>query len=181
MTDDRTLIQQCLDGHPQAYGVLIDRYQKPLYNAALRMLNNVQDAEDITQVVFVKAYEKLDTYKPKYKFFSWIYRMTVNESLNLLKRQKRFEALEEVMVAHSLTPAEHAVVVDESDRVGIALMGLNPEDRAMVLLKHFEGFSYKEIGYILEIPVKTVKSRLYTARQRLKDILLTKGFSPTHG
>ncbi len=135
------------------------------------MLNNVQDAEDVTQTVFLNAFVKLRTYDPRYKFFSWIYRMTVNESLNTLKRRKPTVTLEPKL--HVRAPvAAPDTAAELQDRVGRALMGLRPDDRAVVVLKHFVSFSYKEIADVLEIPVRTVKSRLFTARERLRDALL---------
>ncbi len=85
---DRALVARWLEGQSDAASGLVDRYQKRLFNVALRMLGNVQDAEDVTQTVFLNAFLKLRSYDPRYKFFSWIYRMTVNESLNALKRRK---------------------------------------------------------------------------------------------
>jgi len=135
------------------------------------MLGNVQDAEDVTQTVFFNAFLKLRTYNPRYKFFSWIYRMTVNDSLNTLKRRKPTEGLEnESDIRTPVAAPDHAVELQ--DRVGKALMCLRPDDRAVVVLKHFVSFSYKEIADVLEIPVRTVKSRLFTARERLRDALL---------
>ena len=134
------------------------------------MLGNVQDAEDVTQRVFLNAFLKLRTYNPRYKFFSWVYRMTVNESLNALKRRGPMEGLEnESDIRTSVTAPDKAVELE--DRVGKALMCLRPDDRAVVVLKHFVSFSYQEIADVLEIPVRTVKSRLFTARERLKGAL----------
>ena len=131
------------------------------------MLDNAQDAEDVTQTVFFNAFTKLRTYDPKYRFFSWIYRMTVNESLNVLKRRKRTVTLEDELAIPAPGAApDHGAEVQ--DRVGRALMRLTPDDRAVVVLKHFVSFSYEEIADVLEIPVKTVKSRLFTARERLR-------------
>ena len=76
---DRALVKRCLEGHRDAAGGLVDRYQQRLFNVALRMLDNVQDAEDVTQTVFLNAFLMLRTYDPRYRFFSWIYRMTVND------------------------------------------------------------------------------------------------------
>ena len=164
---DRALVRRYLEGQRDAAAGLVDRYQKRLFNVALRMLDNAQDAEDVTQTVFLNAFVKLRTYDPKYRFFSWIYRMTVNESLNLLKRRKWTVALED----DAAIPAPGASADRETeaeDRVGRALMQLTPDDRAVVVLKHFVSFSYQEIADVLTIPVKTVKSRLFTARERLR-------------
>ncbi len=165
--EDRTLVRQCLAGLAEAPGRLVERYQQRLFNVALRMLNNVQDAEDVTQTVFLNAFRKLKTYDPKYRFFSWIYRMTVNESLNTLKRRKKTVTLEDELAipARGAAPDRAA---EAEDRVGKALMGLKPDDRAVVVLRHFVSFSYQEIADVLEIPVQTVKSRLFTARERLR-------------
>src|SRR5213592_4881860 len=92
---DRALVERYLENHGAAAGALVDRYQQRLFNVALRMLGNVQDAEDVTQTVFLNAFHRLRTYDPRYKFFSWIYRMTVNESLNMLKRRKPTVPLED--------------------------------------------------------------------------------------
>ena len=171
---DRALIRGYLDGRQDAAGGLIDRYQKPLFNVALRMLHDAQDAEDVTQTVFLNALLKLRSYDPKYRFFSWVYRMTVNESLNLLKRRKRTVALDD---APGLpVPGSAADQIAEAhDRVGKALLTLNPEDRAVVVLRHFVSFTYEEIADVLEVPVKTVKSRLFTARDRLRTALRDTG------
>jgi RNA polymerase sigma-70 factor (ECF subfamily) len=168
---DRTLVREYLDGQRDAASGLVDRYEKRLYNLALRLLANVQDAEDVIQTVFLNAFMKLDTFDPRYRFFSWIYRMTVNESLNMLKRRKGTVALEDV--PDIAAPATRSSGVSEArDRVGKALQRLKPDDRAVVVLKHLESFSYEEIADMLDIPVKTVKSRLFTARERLRLTLL---------
>ena len=168
---DRAFVRGYLEGQRDAASGLIDRYQKPLFNVALRLLHDAQDAEDVTQTVFLNALLKLRSYDPKYRFFSWVYRMAVNESLNVIKRRKRTVALEE----EPGLPAPGSgsdQVTEVEDRVGKALMELKPDDRAIVVLRHFVSFTYEEIGNVLEIPVKTVKSRLFTARERLKIVLL---------
>lgn len=165
--EDRALVQRCLENHGDAAGALVDRYQQRLFNLALRMLGNVQDAEDVTQTVFLNVFHSLRTYDSQYKFFSWIYRMTVNESLNMLKRRKPTVTLEDDL--DILAPGAAADgALEAEDRVGRALMGLKPDDRAVVVLRHFVSFSYQEIAAVLEIPVQTVKSRLFTARDRLR-------------
>lgn len=169
---DRALVGRYLEGHSAAAGALVDRYQQRLFNVALRMLGNMQDAEDVTQTVFQNAFLKLDTYDPKYRFFSWIYRMTVNESLNALKRRKPVETLDDGLAipTQGMDAAADARTEAET-RVRTALAALKPDDRAVVVLKHFASFSYQEIAQVLEIPVQTVKSRLFTARERLRHTL----------
>jgi RNA polymerase sigma-70 factor (ECF subfamily) len=162
---DRLLVKRCLEGQPDGPIGLVDRYHKRLFNVALRMLGDVQDAEDVTQTVFFNAFDKLRSYDPKYRFFSWIYRMTVNESLNLLKRKKRTVTLEDIVAIKAPGPDHDAEV---NDLVGRALMELKPNDRAVVVLSHFASFSYQEIADMLDIPVQTVKSRLHEAREKLR-------------
>lgn len=167
---DRALVRRYLDGEPEAASALVDRYQQRLFNVALRMLGNLQDAEDVTQTVFCNTFLKLRTYDPSYRFFSWIYRMIVNESLNALRRRKRTVTLADELALAAPGAAQDRLTEVE-DRVARALMSLRPDDRAVVVLRHFVSFSYGEIAEVLEIPVRVVKSRLYEARERLRLIL----------
>ncbi|NIS25637.1 sigma-70 family RNA polymerase sigma factor [candidate division KSB1 bacterium] len=164
-----------MNGNTQAFEAIVDRYQEPIFNAALRMVDDYDDAQDIAQLVFVKAFEKLNKFNPKYKFFSWIYRMVINESINFLSQRKQHEDLNVNLVAKERTPDQQFENLELSAKIQTALMALNIEYRAVVILKHFEGFSYKEIGYILDTPEKTVKSRLFTARQQLREVLVKQG------
>lgn len=135
------------------------------------MLGNVQDAEDVTQTVFCNAFLSMSSYDPTYRFFSWLYRMTINESLNQVKRRKRTVTLDD----DSAIPVREVAVdnaVEAEDRVRTALMNLRPDDRAVVVLRHFVSLSYERIAEVLEVPVRTVKSRLFTARERLRLALL---------
>lgn len=168
---DRTLVRRYLNGDRDAACGLIDRYERRLFNIALRMLGNVQDAEDVTQTVFGNVFDSLQSYDPKYRFFSWIYRMTVNESLNQLKRRKPMVTLQDdAPIAVGGAGADDTL--EATDRVGRALMELKPEDRAVVVLRHFHSLSYGEMADVLKIPEPTVKSRLFTARERLRLALL---------
>ena len=166
---DRALVRRFLDGERAAGDELVNRYHRSVFNVALRMLGNVQDAEDVTQTVFGNAFLALDSYDPKFRFFSWIYRMTVNESLNTIKSRRNMVSLD----GSFDVPSAGATSQSEAEyRVGKALLELKPDDRAVVVLKHFVSFSYEEISDVLDVPVKTVKSRLFTARERLRQSLL---------
>jgi RNA polymerase sigma-70 factor (ECF subfamily) len=171
MTDDQTLVRQFLGGERRAFEPLVERYQKAVYNVALRMSNDPDDAADITQNVFIKASEKLGSYNPKYKFFSWIYRIAVNESINFVESAKRGEALPEEFANGDDGPEEIAQAGMVSESIEEGLLGLSDDNRIVIILRHFEELSYEEIGHILGIQVMTVKSRLFTARQSLKKIL----------
>lgn len=174
--DDLELVRRCVRGDKKAFGDLVDRYQKPIYNVALRIVKNPEDAEDVAQTVFMKAYTKLDGFDEQHRFFSWIYRIAINESLNFSTRRRTHEELEPGLTTDAASPEEQTIKLDAEERIGNAILELEPEDRAIVVLKHFQGFSYAEIAYILNIHEKTVKSRLYTARQRLKGILTRLGY-----
>ena len=123
----------------------------------------------------MKAYRKLDTFDERRRFFSWLYRIAINEAINFSKRRKEHYEIVTEPVSTRISPEDAAVRRNVEDQVGEALMHLKPEDRALICLKHFQSFSYDEIGYVFDIPSKTVKSRLYTARQRLKEVLQKMG------
>jgi RNA polymerase sigma-70 factor (ECF subfamily) len=173
--DDIKLMERCSNGDRYAFELLLARYEKPVFNAAYRMLNSADDARDVTQTVFLKVYEHLDQFDPKYRFFSWIYRITLNESLNWLKKTNRLGALEGDMADTASGPEREASNQQLSEGMQAALMTISPDYRAVIVLKHLLGCSYHEISEVLEIPEKTVKSRLYTARQRLQETLTERG------
>ena len=168
---DRVLVRRYLDGERAAGDELVNRYHSSVFNVSLRMLGNVQDAEDVTQTTFGNAFAALDSYDPKYRFFSWIYRMTFNESLNTLKRRRNVVSLDGSFDVPAADGASESAAEAE-ERVGRALLELKPDDRAVVVLRHFVSFSYEEISDVLGVPVKTVKSRLFTARERMRQSLL---------
>jgi RNA polymerase sigma-70 factor (ECF subfamily) len=168
---DASLLEDCKRGDRQALDSLVRRYERPVYNAAFRMLGNPEEAADVSQTVFLKAFENLDRYDPRHKFFSWIYRIAINESINQLNRRKPAEPLADNVESGTAEP-DSAL---EADRLGAdlqsALMELQEDYRAVIVLRHFTEHSYRQIGEILDIPEKTVKSRLFSARQRMKDSL----------
>lgn len=173
--DDPTLVERCLSGDNRAFEAIVEKYQKPVFNAVFRIVNDYDDSEDVTQAAFVKAYEKLKSFNRKYKFFSWLYRIAVNESINFVNSRKNLEGLTESIMSNEKTPEETVDGTDLSERIRDALLDLKLEYRTVVVLKHFQNLSYQEISYIIDVPEKTVKARLFAARERLKGILLRKG------
>ena len=170
-TDDTQLIERCRSGDREAFQALLLEYEKPVFNAAYRMLNSRDDAQDVTQTVFLKVFENIDQFDPTRRFFSWIYRITLNESINWLGKTNRLEPLTHEAAFEGKGPEQEVESADVSSNVQAALMTIKSDYRSVVVLKHFLGCSYVEISQILEIPEKKVKSRLYTARQQLKDAL----------
>jgi RNA polymerase sigma-70 factor (ECF subfamily) len=173
--DDKNLVQECLAGNTQAFESLIDKYQKKIFNIVYRMADNYDDAQDITQSVFIKVYEKLNRFNPKYKFFSWLYRITMNESLNYLNQKKRLTELDTALLVNEKTPEKEYDELELSEQIQNAIMEIELEGRVLILLKHLEGFSYRELAYILDLSEKKVKSRLFYARQELKNVLTKRG------
>jgi RNA polymerase sigma-70 factor (ECF subfamily) len=170
--DDTKFIERCIKGDLQAFETLLIQYEKPVFNAAYRMLNNREDAIDVTQTVFLKVYENFDSFDPSRRFFSWVYRIALNESINWLGKQNRLEPLQHEPLSDGKGPEEEAEDAELSAEVQAALMTISTDYRTVVILKHYLGCSYMEIGEVLEIPEKTVKSRLYSARQLLKAALI---------
>jgi RNA polymerase sigma-70 factor (ECF subfamily) len=173
--DDKALVRDCLNGTTHAFELLIDRYQKVLYNVALRMLNNREDAMDVTQTCFIKAYEKLDTYNPQYKFFSWIYKIMINESLNLINRRRPHDEIDHGLAARGNSPADDYQETWVAERVQSAIVKLPIDYRRVIVLRHFGNLSYREMSGALDIPERTIKSRLFTARRMLRDLLVNRG------
>ena len=169
--DDLDLVRQSLAGQTEAFGVLVTRYQKVMYTVALRMLGNQEDARDATQDAFVKAYQHLATFDSRYRFYSWMYRILVNECLNVSRDRRSEEPLDPDAVGAG-SPFDTALAAERVVQINMALEQLTPEYRAVVVLRHFAGQSYGEIAEALSIPEKTVKSRLYSARQQLGELLL---------
>jgi len=165
-------------GDTRAFGTLVEAYGRPVYNVALRMSGNPEDARDLVQVVFVKAYERLDSFDGRSRFFSWIYRIAINESLNFLSRRKLQVELDEGLVSNERLPDERAASREEERMVQAALQDLTPEYRQVIVLRHFLELSHAEMGGVLRLPEKTVKSRLHTARLRLGEALRKRGYAP---
>jgi len=170
-TDDTKLIERCRSGDRKAFEALLMQYERPVFNAAYRMLNNRDDAQDITQSVFLKVFENFDQYDPSRRFFSWIYRITLNESINWKSKTNRLTSLDIETADEGKGPEQQLDTEQASQSVQAALMTLTSDYRSVVVMKHFLGCSYTEISQVLEIPEKKVKSRLYSARQQLKDAL----------
>jgi RNA polymerase sigma-70 factor (ECF subfamily) len=151
------------------------RYQRPVYNAALRLLRDPEEAKDVAQTTFLSVFEHLADYDPTYKFYSWIYRIAVNESLNTLGRRKPSEEISGEEVDGAPGPDRHAESDQTRRAIEAALMRINPELRSVVVLRHLMHLSYEDMAQTLAVPEKTVKSRLYSARQQLRTLLVHEG------
>jgi RNA polymerase sigma-70 factor (ECF subfamily) len=170
---DHTLLARYRHGDAAAFRELVVRYQRPVYNAAYGVLRNVDDARDVAQTVFMRVAERSDDYDPAHKFFSWIYRIAVNEALNVLRRSGREDGLDEdVEIADAGPGPERRLEDGERARLlHRALKKMSVADRTVITLRHFSELSYHEIAEATGVDEKTVKSRLFEARQRLRALL----------
>lgn len=169
--DDAALVGRSLSGDSTAFETLVGRHQRALYRVSCRMLGNREDAADALQGALIKAYEHLASFDPRHRFFSWIYRIVVNECLNMLRARRPEDALTPALMAAG-TPFDTAADAERAQQVQHALMQLTTDARTVIVLRHYGELSYDEIAETLGVPSKTVKSRLHTARQKLGEHLL---------
>ena len=173
--NDAQLVSGCLNGDRRAFEAVVDKYQKPLFNAAFRILGSAGDAEEVTQIAFIKAFEGLRTFNRGSKFFSWLYRIAVNESLNFRHARRNHEQVDEQTLTKHDTPETLYGRQELQTSIEGALSRMKDEYRVVIVLRHFQDCTYEEMSEILGIPAKTVKSRLFSARQQLRELL------PEHG
>lgn len=170
-------VRACLAGELEAFGPLVVRYQKQVMSVAFRILRNVEDARDVSQTVFVKAFGQLSSFDPKHKFFSWLYRIAVNESLNFSGRRKRRFDADSFRPAGHPDPADRLEAAESARAFDRAIRELSPPHRAVLALGA-EDLTYAEIGRALCLPENKVKSRLFEARRKLRKILVRDGWQP---
>jgi RNA polymerase sigma-70 factor, ECF subfamily len=166
--EDRDLIAKARQGDVEAYNLLVSRWEKRIFNYLLRLVSNREDALDISQETFLKAYQNLRKLDDPARFSAWLFRIAHNEAFSLLRRRKPESELSEPRprdFGGRLLPIELSLAIES------ALKVLSEDQREAVLLKVYQGFKFDEMAEILEIPVSTVKSRLYTALDLLKATL----------
>ena len=173
---DAALVLASRAGDRRAFEQLLARYERPVFNAAFRILHHREDAADVTQTAFLRAYEHLDGYDASRPFFSWLYRIAINEAMDVSGRRKPDAGELDALPDHAEGPESRADEARSEGRLQRALLALNADQRALVVLKHIQDFSYEQIADILDCPVKTVKSRLFTARRALRDRLIERGW-----
>src|SRR5215469_18304542 len=173
--EDGGLIRQAARGSVEAYNLLVSRWEKRVYNYLLRITGNREDALDLTQDVFLKAYQNLRKLDDPARFAPWLYRIAHNEAYSMFRKRKPeadIVELEPETTDAEITVGGSAVFPMElSLAVASALQRLSAEQREAVVLKIYQGFKFEEMAEILSCPVSTVKSRLYAALELLKDQL----------
>jgi RNA polymerase sigma-70 factor, ECF subfamily len=171
---DLQAVGRCLRGEIDAFEDLVLRYQKPVMNLAYRIVHDPEDARDVAQSVFVKAFSGLSSFDPRCKFFSWLYRIAINESINFANKRNRKVAPADVWGEASSDPVEETAQAELRVRIERALARLVPRQRALLALSA-DGLSYKEIGRTLGFSETRVKSKLFAARHKLRGILAADG------
>jgi RNA polymerase sigma-70 factor, ECF subfamily len=179
--DDDALVRQCQRGDSEAMGHLIVKYQDRVYNTILKICNNSDDAAELTQDTFVKVMENINSFRGKSSFYTWLFRVAVNETINFCRR--RFKVSSRSLdgdgpMGLSAEQADSDPVVLAQKKEVIALLTeaigrLDEDHRVVLVLRDIEQMSYQQIAETLELEMGTVKSRLSRARAMLRDILET--------
>ncbi len=184
---DQDVVLQARDGRQAAYRELVRRYERPIFSLIYRMVRNREQAEDLSQETFVKALNAIESYRPEYKFSSWIFKIANNVSIDHLRRRE-LDTLSLDGSPHALTPeAIQASALQLGDRqetaleeleakelggeIERAIATLRPEYRSCILLRHVEGRPYEEIATMLDLPLGTVKTYIHRARSELRQAL----------
>ena len=175
---DTELIADCLGGDTEAFGHLVLRYQDRLCHSLTTMLGSAEDARDVAQEAFIQAFQKLESFRGRSAFYSWLFRIALNSAVNQHRKHRRtpvsIEAAREASGAEPADthPTSHpAYAMESSERqslVRTALAELPPEYRTALVLKEMEGLKYEEIAAIIECPIGTVRSRIHRARLELR-------------
>lgn len=183
--DDRTLVRQSQEGDLLAFDELIRRYQERIYATVYHMTSNHEDANDLTQETFVKAYKALSSFKGDSGFFTWVYRIAVNKTINFLKQRKNrhngyslndldFNAEHDpdlVALISEKNPRRDMNLAELQEKLNEAMQKLSDVHRLVVTLHDVQGLSHEEIGKIMDCNPGTVRSRLFYARQQLQGSL----------
>ncbi len=176
-------LEQARKGDKAAFGHLIQAYQSPVYNLAYRMLGNPGEAEEAAQEAFIRAYTRLDSYKPEHKFSTWLLSITSNYCIDILrKRRALLLSIDEPLPAHpalqsekSRGPEPQLLMSEQQDMVQRLLAQLPEDYRQAVILRYWYDMSYEEIAEVMETTVSAIKSRLFRARRQLAEIGVAMG------
>ena len=183
--DDLKIIESCLLGNTQMFSRLIDNYKNMVYNLTYRMSNNPQEAEDISQEAFLRAFQSLAHFNPSYKFSTWLYQITLNiirdkykkRELNYISLDTPVETDDSEFYPQPAdftnNPEQIIVQQEDSQTIQKAIYSLPLKYREVIVLRHLQDLSYIEIANILKLPPGTVKVRLYRAREQLRKIIET--------
>lgn len=172
LPDDGALVAAALGGNPEAFGTLVERYDRAVFHLAYRTLRDTEEARDATQEAFFKAYRSLRTFRPGAKFSTWIFAITYHGCCDRLARRKRYSNDELPERADSGPgPEQTAIALDEAARLRAAIEALPEKYRTVITLYHLQGKQYEEIAEVLGLPMGTVKTHLFRAKEQLRRLL----------
>ena len=173
------LISRARGGDREAFGALVEQYRDNVYRLAYRMCGNAYDADEAAQEAFVAAWRALPNFRGDAKFSTWLYRLTTNAAIDVMRREKRHQTVgdgEMIEVADDAdSPQETVERTEQQEAVQKALATLSEEYREVLLLRYMEEMDYAEIAEVLQLPSGTVKSRINRAKAALKAALLKSG------
>jgi len=176
--EDAQLVEATLAGDPDAFGALVQRHQDRLFNTLAHVLGSRDDARDVVQDAFIQALVKLDAFRGEAKFYTWLYRIAMNLAHSHRRRLRPTVSIDEAKTRAGAEPADtqqdaerRMIEQERAQAVQAALACLEDGPRQILVLREMEGCSYETIADILELPIGTVRSRLFRARLQLKDQL----------
>ena len=184
LEDFRLIDQATIENDEQAFAELMKRYKKPVYHMILKMVRNVDDAEDLTIEAFAKAFKNLKRFKKDYTFSTWLFRIATNNAIDFI-RKKRLETMsldssykddsgEAVKIDvedNELNPMEETIKSQKIELIRVFVDKLPPKYQRLVKLRYFDELSYEEIAKELEAPLGTVKAQLHRARELMYDLV----------
>jgi RNA polymerase sigma factor (sigma-70 family) len=181
--NDFHLVIKAREGSQKAYADLMQRYKDSIYFMVLKMVNNKEDAMDLTVETFAKAFEKLDKYQPDYAFSTWLFRVATNNCIDFIRKKKLNttsihgmtnedgEDQQLQIKADVLNPEETSIKKQQTEELKVLIQSLPPRYRNLITLRYFDELSYEEIAQQLDLPLGTVKAQLFRARYLLGNIL----------
>lgn len=184
---DFALVDRALEGDQSAFAQLMERYNRSLFHMLLKMVRNVDDAEDLTMEAFAKAFKNLDKFKKDFTFSTWLFRIATNNCIDFIrKRRLQTTSIEDFYTDKdgetsnldikddALDPQEEAIKAQKAEIVQEVVNKLPPKYRRLVRLRYFEELAYQEIAEELDLPLGTVKAQLHRARELLLDMIKDK-------
>lgn len=182
---DAHLVRQTLAGQPAQYRLIVERHQQAVFNAAYRLLGHREEAADMAQETFLRAYRALDSFQTDKPLAPWLCRIAINLSLNRLKRRRPTVSLDDEQLGleeaafdipdSAAEPQAQMLRHEQQQTLRQAILALPPEQRAVIELRHFQEQSYEEIADSLGLSLANVKSRLFRGRKKLRQILEKRG------
>ena len=174
---DDYYIKQTLDGNVNAYAFLVKKYKNMVFTITIRIVKNREEAEEVSQDVFVKAYRNLKNFKGESKFSTWIYKIAYYASLDVVKRNKKFvnseniDAISEFEIENVQISLRNLYEEDRNNIINAALLKLNEDERTILTLFYFEELLLKEVSIILDLSLDNIKVKLFRARKKMAVIL----------